>query len=72
VSKQSEAKIKQHYVAKAIPATCQYCKYFEFERIHVDVGMWGGYWVEKNLRCSIGEFAVNKMGLCREFDRKKI
>lgn len=65
MSKQSDAKKQQGYVAKAIPKTCVNCSSFLFETFNRN-----GWSEEKNLRCGIGGFAVKKMGSCNEFDPK--
>ena len=69
MSKQSEAKEKQGYTPKAIPQTCANCASFQMDV--VDVPGWdgkpSGYKKETNLKCSIGGFAVKKMGTCDEF-----
>lgn len=69
MSKQSEAKRAQGYVAKAIPQTCGNCAHFQFERVNVnaDRPQYEEYWEDKNLRCGIGGFAVKKMGTCDEW-----
>lgn len=71
MSRQSEAKEKQGYVAKSIPRTCPNCKHYQFD--HVQIGPIStlypdGWWEDKNLRCDKGGFAVKKMGSCNEFD----
>jgi hypothetical protein len=63
MSKQSEAKIKQGYVPKAIPQTCANCASLEILPQTSDFSAAG-------LRCKIGGFAVKKMGTCNEFSGK--
>ena len=73
MSKQSEMKEKQGYVAKAIPQTCQNCTRFLFDHLQTQKPtQWckDGWWEDKNMRCGIGGFAVKKMGTCREFAGK--
>lgn len=72
MSKQSDAKKQQGYVAKAIPKTCVNCSSFLFETINHPPSPFNrnGWSEEKNFRCSIGGFAVKKMGSCNEFDPK--
>lgn len=68
MSKQSEAKEKQCYVAKAIPQTCGNCMHFQSDMVEMQSGWMGTTWMaEKNLRCGIGGFSVKKMGTCKEF-----
>jgi len=72
MSKQSDAKAAQGYIAKAVPQTCGNCKHFQFERVNAnaaDMGkpMVSEYWVDANLRCGIGGFAVKKLGTCQSF-----
>jgi len=70
MSKQSEAKAKQGYVAKAIPQTCCNCAHFASDIETKE--SYGGKWEhETNLRCKIGGFAVKKMGTCDEFEPKE-
>lgn len=67
MSKQSEAKAKQGYVPKAIPQTCMHCAHFASE-MKACAGYFGGaYTEERNLHCSLGGFAVKKMGTCNEW-----
>lgn len=71
MSKQSEAKEKQGYVAKAIPMVCMNCKHFKFDHVQTikpSDRLPDGWWEDKNLRCGKGGFAVKKMGTCNEFD----
>lgn len=70
MSKQSEAKERQQYVAKAIPQTCQHCAYFKSDRVQtVEPSVFhpDGFWEIKNQRCGKGGFAVKKMGTCLEW-----
>ena len=86
MSKQSEAKISQGYVAKAVPKTCCNCKQFisalklpewcnvENEK-RVLAGMKEPYSLDKNgiesyLYCGLGLFAVKKMATCDKFYAK--
>lgn len=61
MSKQSDAKEKQGYVAKAVPRTCSMCARFTKDT-ETKSSVWVGetYTVDSNLRCSIGGFAVKK------------
>lgn len=77
MSKQSEAKERQQYVAKCAPQTCGNCAHLLFE---MDFPVWmkkqRGVWCDRfklektNLRCGIGGFAVKKMGTCSEWAGK--
>ena len=70
MSKQAEAKAKQGYVPKAIPQTCVNCASFRSEKIEQQT-KYGHAWIkETNQRCSIGGFAVKKMGTCSEWSGK--
>lgn len=80
MSKQSEAKKSQGYVAKAVPQTCQHCANM---RSRLDLPRWmrecnelnpqgAVYGIEiygamTDLRCALGGFAVKKMGACNEW-----
>jgi len=83
MSKQSEAKIKQDYVAKAIPQTCQHCAFLNSK---LELPRWmrehnnghrqspqynvAEHGIMTDLRCEIGGFAVKKMGTCIEYAGK--
>ena len=87
MSKQSEAKDRQGYVAKVIPSTCSNCAHFHSElalpswmaernSIYASSTGYSPYTVERhgiesNLRCNIGGFAVKKMGGCLLWDGSK-
>lgn len=67
MSKQSDAKISQNYIPKALPKTCATCKHFQFDRVQTQPpSMWNkdGWWEDKSLRCGLGGFAVKKMATC--------
>lgn len=64
MSKQSEAKAKQGYT-KDVPK-CSNCVNFSFDTEKVG---WGNYVLEKNLRCGIGMFKVNKTAACNMHTR---
>lgn len=70
MSKQSDAKKAQGYVAKAVPKTCGNCEHFTYDRIQ-PYGPGSSYWENKNLRCEFGGFAVKKMATCNEFLAKE-
>ena len=73
MSKQSEAKSKQLYTDKAIPQVCVNCNSYKSEIVtHAPYNEWTAAWTEeKNLRCSIGGFAVKKQGTCALWEMKK-
>lgn len=66
MSKQSEAKEAQGYVAKPAPKTCMNCQHFRSEILQ-GYGFNRNYTKETNLRCGLGGFAVKKMAKCNEF-----
>lgn len=74
MSKQSEAKLKQGYMPKAIPTTCCNCTHFHSDMVERSAGVFQscGWVEEKNLRCLVGEFAVKKMGTCSLFQFGKV
>ena len=65
MSKQSEAKEKQGYVAKLIPSTCQNCANMISNEVRIEWHPTATKIAE--FRCRIGGFAVKKMGSCNEF-----
>lgn len=78
MSKQSEAKVAQGYIDKAIPQTCGTCVHMQLD---LELPKWmqkqGGsavwddkYKQETNLRCGIGGFAIKKMGTCQHWRAK--
>lgn len=69
MSKQSEAKERQGYQAKPVPATCVNCAYYasEFKQVKTRWGM--PYTKETNLRCGLGGFAIKKTATCNSFTR---
>lgn len=69
MSRQSEAKERQGYNAKATQRVCSTCNNFKSDHVE-DVGYDGipnGYMFEKNIRCGLGGFAVKKLALCNEW-----
>jgi hypothetical protein len=69
MSKQSEAKINQGYNDKQIQRTCGNCaKYHSALIVHRN--SFGGYIQEKNKRCGLGGFAVNKTATCDKWEAK--
>ena len=69
MSKQSEAKIQQGYVDKAVPKTCGQCLHFTSDTVTRTTIWLEAYTIESNLRCSIGGFAVKKMATCNLFNK---
>ena len=65
MSKQSVAKETQGYVAEFIPPTCQHCVHFKLDIVFIPACK--PYNKEKNLRCTLGGFAVKKRGSCLLF-----
>lgn len=59
MSKQSEAKEAQGYTKT--PVNCASCKNFTSK---LEKASWGNHYNEKGLRCTIGEFKVNKTASC--------
>ena len=72
MSKQSEAKKAQGYVAKAVPSVCMNCIHYKSEMVEMPA-QWSfssAYTLEKNKRCGLGGFAVSKQGTCDYFTGK--
>lgn len=67
MSKQSEVKAAQGYVAKPVPKTCANCHHFKYESGLINTWMGKDYYKKTNLRCGLGGFAVKKMATCNEF-----
>lgn len=65
MTKQSKAKADQGYVPKAVPQVCGNCANFASD--FVRVSQFYDCQVEKNKRCTLGGFAVKKMGTCDKF-----
>ena len=64
MSNVKKTKELQGYVDKFIPPVCANCKNYNSEKVKRD-GMFGGVYIdESKKRCSIGGFAVKKMGTC--------
>jgi len=66
MSKQSEAKESQGYVAKAVPAYCMNCAHYCSDIVQRNGHFGGVYHDETNRRCGKGGFAVKKQGTCNE------
>ena len=65
MSKQSEAKSRQGYTKTL--NNCGNCRRFTCDK---GLSTWGKDFVtERNLRCSIGGFKVNKTATCGEWER---
>lgn len=72
MSKQSEAKLNQNY--RLTPNTCGNCTYYKRDAVEKRYEGWSGpiVWVEeKNKRCGVGGFAVNKTATCDRYDLRK-
>lgn len=72
LSKQREAKKEQNYSREL--NTCSNCKHYQSEYVEKRYEAFSGTqtWVEeKNKRCGIGGFAVNKMATCNLHDLRK-
>jgi hypothetical protein len=66
MSKQSDAKIRQGYQATPVKKICSTCKHYESDmKIAVFLGY--PYTEEKEKRCGLGGFAVNKTATCNEY-----
>ena len=71
MSKQSDAKIKQGFRIK--PNTCSNCTHFTLIKTEEKRKYgYGNVTIESNLRCSIGEFKVNKTNTCNFHLLKRI
>jgi hypothetical protein len=68
MSKQSEAKTAQGYSPKFVDI-CAYCKFFAAD-IEEAIVFGQVYKTEKNLRCTLGNFAVKKTATCKQFEVK--
>ena len=62
MSRQSEAKKKQNYVAKPLSRRCRVCKHLVLSETQNE---YGGL-IEK-FRCGIGDFKVTANGVCDLF-----
>jgi hypothetical protein len=68
MSKQSEAKLAQGYEPKPVPKTCVNCAHYRS-----DISFFKSAYSskdirqEKDIRCGIGGFSVNKMATCSQF-----
>lgn len=69
MSKQSEAKQAQGYEQKPVITVCKNCKHFKF-KIEEYVPFGGVYYLDKEIRCGIGGFAIKKMATCKLYERK--
>lgn len=65
MSKQSEAKKAQNYISKSEPRVCSNCCNLQLDKAPARYNP--RVIVCKKLRCSIGGFAVKKMGTCDLF-----
>ena len=58
----NQAQERQEYRAKPLLRICANCEHFGSELLEAR----RGYLEEKGLRCTLGNFAVQKFGTCRE------
>ena len=74
MSKQSDAKKLQGYDPKPILQICENCKYFEYDTVFVFEYLGKKHFKHKNLRgkCSIGDFAVQKIATCKQYREKDL
>ena len=74
MSKQSEAKEIQHYTSKA--PNCGDCAHITSDMVMpawmIESGIKGDFSIEKNIRCSLGGFAVKKMAICSHHTTKEV
>jgi hypothetical protein len=70
MSRQSESKLKQGYVPKAVPHTCLNCVNFAMDIENPDPQHHPEWERNTNLRCTLGGFKVMKMGTCNVFQMK--
>ena len=68
MSKQSEAKQAQGYTRTL--KTCANCKHFTCEVTNHKNPLGQSYTIDRNLRCSIGGFKVNKTATCNLHEQK--
>lgn len=71
-SRQADAKEAQNY--RAYPNCCMNCTHFTCDKVEKQYETRRAIqvWTEdKNLRCSIGNFAVKKLAVCDLFSLKK-
>lgn len=70
MSKQINAKLAQGYCNKPVHPVCSNCKNFASDMV-TRPSVCGGTWTdEKNIRCTLGGFAVKKMATCKMFKDK--
>lgn len=70
MSRQSDAKDKQHYVEKPVPKVCGNCRHYRSEIISKSAVVFGSTstWTEERAkRCSMGDFSVKKTATCEYF-----
>jgi hypothetical protein len=69
MSKQSEAKDSQNY--RKQPMCCQCCTHFSMDRVEVKKSWLINPVIEdKNIRCNLGGFSVQKTASCDKFAAK--
>jgi hypothetical protein len=67
-SRQAKNKRLQGYNPKPTPQTCCNCVFFIKDMVEKRYGQGEPFLEEKNLRCSLGGFAVKRRGTCNEFE----
>jgi hypothetical protein len=67
-SPQAEAKNRQGYIEKPTPRICSTCLHFTSGWLPAYPG--SSYMVEKDKRCTIGQFAVKKTAVCNDYEYK--
>ena len=70
MSKQSDAKADQNYREKPVWRECRNCRHFSLDRVPQKSEYTDSEWIdEKNLRCTLGNFAVKKLATCDKHER---
>lgn len=65
MSKQSNAKAKQGFIAHPLSRRCRECEHFFVKNPHPDYNS-----ADKGLTCKLGDFAVTANAVCNEFQAK--
>jgi hypothetical protein len=67
MSKQSEAKERQGYVAHPLSRRCRECGHLEVKKPHPHYQS-----ADKGLTCKLGDFVVTANAVCNEFKIKEV
>ena len=67
MSKQSEAKKRQMYVAKPLSRRCRVCKHVKIEKIEMKSKYYMPAYFYEKFKCGIGNFKVTPNAICNEF-----